>query len=121
MKNIYLVDDEKDFLIILSSYLKDKDYKVSLFETSKAALVESQINRPDLIITDVYIEDPTSGLDLANNIKEIDKTIPVIVLTGMDTRFVESYKPCKANVILKKPYNKNLLLTEIERLTHGQT
>jgi len=81
--NIFIVDDNKEMLIFLQEYLKDK-YNVFLAENGKKALQEiNNIPTPDLIISDIMM-DEINGHQFFIEISKFDKyrSIPFIFLTA---------------------------------------
>ena len=79
---IYLVEDEKNLNKLLSSYLKNEGWKVKSFISGKEAQ-KSIMNRPDLWILDIMLPD-VDGYQLISEIKEHDKSIPVIFISARD-------------------------------------
>lgn len=81
---ILLVDNDSGTLNIFKRFLESEDYRVFCAQSITAARKLLETVRPDLMITDMRLEDDAkhydrSGLILA---KDFAATIPVIVLTG---------------------------------------
>lgn len=121
MEKIFIIDDEDDFSIIIGNFLKENGYEITLFKKSDEGLAAIEAQCPDLVIADLYIENEKSGISLTNQIKKINPEIPVIILTGMGSGFIEMQKEiCRADIVIKKPYKKEFLLHEIRRLTNAR-
>jgi len=52
---ILLVDDDADMLRLLTLRLKAAGYRVSAADSAEAALTALQIERPDLVLSDVQL------------------------------------------------------------------
>ncbi len=63
-KLILLVDDDPDFLEILSTKLKDQGFNIEIAKNGKEALEKLQHIKPDLIILDVMMPE-MNGIDTA--------------------------------------------------------
>jgi CheY-like chemotaxis protein len=63
-KLILLVDDDQDFLEILSTKLKDQGFNIEIAKNGKEALEKLQNIKPDLIILDVMMPE-MNGIDTA--------------------------------------------------------
>jgi len=63
-KLILLVDDDQDFLEILSTKLKDQGFNIEIAKNGKEALEKLQHIKPDLIILDVMMPE-MNGIDTA--------------------------------------------------------
>jgi CheY-like chemotaxis protein len=63
-KLILLVDDDPDFLEILSTKLKDQGFNIETAKNGKEALEKLQHIKPDLIILDVMMPE-MNGIDTA--------------------------------------------------------
>ncbi len=120
MKTIFAIDDESGFLIILKTYLENNGFKVEPFLSSIDFLNGLKDKRPDLVISDLYLESPTSGLDLCEKVKSIDKTIPFVLLSAMDSKFLDlEGRKCTADLVFRKPYENKKLLLAIKGLING--
>lgn len=95
-----LEDDVKEFI---QAYNGDEGYQIFL-----------QI-RPDIIITDINM--PFSGLKLAKKIKDIDKKIPVIIMSAFADRenLLESINLC-TNGFITKPIDMTTLYQQLNKV-----
>jgi response regulator RpfG family c-di-GMP phosphodiesterase len=69
-----------------------------------------------LVITDLRMPE-LSGLELANRIRDVDKSINIFLITAFDTADIEeneSYQSAKIDRILQKPIKLSLLKESIE-------
>jgi len=83
-KKILIVDDERDFVRILSANLKARGYNTVTASDAVGAITVAQKERPDLIILDVNMPGG-DGLTVLKRLGASDHTslIPVIVVTGL--------------------------------------
>jgi DNA-binding NtrC family response regulator len=75
------VDDEPNALFTISKVLEDQGYRVIQALGGRRALRKLKRKRCNVVITDERMPD-LSGMELFRRIKEIDETIPVILLTA---------------------------------------
>ena len=82
MANILIVDDEKEIADLVEIYLKNENYNVYKYYSSKDLLKNIDKLEIDLAILDVSLPDG-NGFDICKEIKEKQDT-PVIFLTAQD-------------------------------------
>jgi FixJ family two-component response regulator len=78
---LLLVDDEEDFRLAASKSLGRRGFIVTEAANGEAALMALSLERPDVIILDLKMPG-IDGIDTLQKIREIDSTLPVIILTG---------------------------------------
>ncbi|MBG0776127.1 MAG: sigma-54-dependent Fis family transcriptional regulator [Desulfovibrionaceae bacterium] len=81
---LLIVDDEKDFLHVLKSYFSFGQYEVQTAISCERALHLLDQTPFDVVVTDMAMPE-ASGLDLLQEIKKVDRALPVIVMTGVGT------------------------------------
>jgi two-component system NtrC family response regulator len=81
---ILIVDDEKNYLLVLSTLLGDEGYEVAAAASGARALHMVEEVEPDLLITDMRMP-RMSGLELIKELKERAPDLPVIVMTAFGT------------------------------------
>lgn len=79
---IYIIDDEKDIVEILSGIVQDAGYKYMSFTDPVEAMSELKKNPPQLVLTDVSMP-KMQGLEVLRSVSEFNKSIPVIFISGM--------------------------------------
>lgn len=91
LPKILVIDDEVANLNLLKEILKES-YQVFLASSGKHALAFLKNNKPDAIILDVLMPE-MDGYEVLREIKAQDdiSDVPVIFLTGLDTRDNESF------------------------------
>lgn len=111
--SILIVDDEPNYLIILSELLKDEGFDVFTAPGGREALELCKEVDLDLILTDMQMEG-MDGMGLLGNVKELYPGLPVIVITA----YADVEKAVKAMQggafgYLSKPFANDELLVNI--------
>lgn len=78
MISVMIVEDEKNLMDLYAAELNDLGFAVTAFSTGREAIARIREEKPDVVILDIKLED-MEGLDVLQEIKSIDKTIPVIL------------------------------------------
>jgi len=115
-KHILAIDDELPILELLKEYLEAQGYRVSTASTAHEAKRMVETEAPQLIITDLQLEE-TDGLHLIEQLRVLLPKTPVILLTGVmfDTRVVEENLKWKVSGYVSKTAPLQTLLQEIRR------
>ena len=79
--NILVLDDEKEIADLVELYLKNENYTVYKFYTSKEAIECINSVHLDLAILDIMLKG-TNGFDICKLIREKGLNFPVIMLTA---------------------------------------
>lgn len=80
-KKILIVDDEREIRDQLSEFLRMKNYEVVETGNGKAGQEMFASNRPDAVLLDYSLPD-ANALDLIPLLKQVDDSVPIIVVTG---------------------------------------
>ena len=114
---ILVVDDNRDIVNIVESWLKANDYEVYTAYSGEEGLEKSKLLKPDAVILDIIMPD-IDGSSVAAEMKADPGThhIPIIFLTGA----VKSSELPKNNIVggqyfLAKPF-KGIDLLKMLRL-----
>ena len=111
METILIVDDERNYTLILAAVLEDAGFETLTANSGPEAidcLAESDV---DLVLTDMKMPG-MDGIDLLERIKEADSDLPVIMMTAHGTveKAVEAMQKGAYNYILKPFDNERLVL-----------
>lgn len=87
-RKILVVDDDPDFLDFVETVLERDHYKVSVSADEKDALEKLESEKPNLLILDMMMTEPDSGLALMWDLKANKRyeSIPVLMVTAADRR-----------------------------------
>src|SRR5512140_1144890 len=82
MGKILVVDDEAEVVRLLQDFLTSKGYEVSTALNGVAALARVKETKPDIVLLDIMMPG-IGGIDTLKEIKRIDPTIAVIMVTAV--------------------------------------
>lgn len=111
METILVVDDEKNYLLVLSAVLEDEGYEVLTAPGGYEALEIQKSSDLDLILSDMKMP-AMDGIELLENIKALDPDLPVIMMTAHGTidKAVEAMQKGAYSYILKPFDNERLTI-----------
>ena len=111
MENILIVDDEKNYLLVLSAVLEEEGYEVLTALSGLEALETQKSSDVDLVLTDMKMPG-MDGIELLERIKAYDPDLPVIMMTAHGTvdKAVEAMQKGAYSYILKPFDNERLIL-----------
>ncbi|URW76615.1 sigma-54 dependent transcriptional regulator [Sphingomonas donggukensis] len=120
--DILVVDDEYDIRELVAGVLEDEGYETRSAADSDAALEAIAARRPSLVLLDVWLQGSRlDGLDLLDEIKKRDPSIPVLVISGhgnLDTAVAAIRRG--ASDFIEKPFEAERLLLLVERATETE-
>lgn len=117
---ILAIDDNKDFLILVSTILLELGYEVETCNSMEGIVYSCESNIPDIIFLDMRIPG-LETIEICKQIESICGSIPYIVgLTGYHPRDIESQtEGTSIRYCVQKPLELNdlnhILLGGIER------
>ncbi|SDK86754.1 Response regulator receiver domain-containing protein [Maridesulfovibrio ferrireducens] len=82
---ILVVDDEKHIRMLYKEELVAEGYLVATSDGTEDILTVIQRESPDLVILDIKLGINRSGLDLLQEIRRQDQSLPVILSTAYDS------------------------------------
>jgi len=117
MNTILVVDDEKNYLLVMDALLAEAGYEVLTAESAAAALDVIRKTDLDLVITDMKMP-RMSGIELLTESKRLYPELPVILMTAFGTveKAVEAMKKGAFDYITKPFKNEEILLTVAKAL-----
>jgi DNA-binding NtrC family response regulator len=109
VKRILIVDDEEFIRLSLQQILSEEKYKIILNDSGSAALKTIKDEEVDLVLLDLNLPD-MSGLDVLNQIKNVQPEILTIIMTGFASveSAVEAIK-LGAYDYIKKPFKADAI------------
>ena len=80
---ILVIDDNSDIRFLICNILKEKDYTIRSAANYDQATGEIKKKLPNLAIIDIKLDKgDRDGIDLLKLINKLDKSIPVIMISG---------------------------------------
>jgi CheY-like chemotaxis protein len=124
--HIVVIDDDADFLDLNSRMLERAGYRVRGFSTAADAVRAMRDDAPDLVITDLMMENLDSGFAFARAVSEDPqlKCVPVIVITAMTSQRGYDFRPrndddlaaMNAAAYFEKPVDYARLIAKVEEI-----
>jgi response regulator RpfG family c-di-GMP phosphodiesterase len=113
---ILFVDDEETILDIAQDYFSQKGYPVLIATSGEVAVEILEKEKIDCCFTDIHMPG-MDGIELAERIRQIDNTIPVVVMTGYPS-METTLKTLKNGVVdfLIKPVSLNQMEVCLQRV-----
>jgi CheY-like chemotaxis protein len=126
-RTVLLVDDDSDFLFQQKVQLEAAGFQVLTAAGQKQAEEILAQHRPDLAVVDLMMDNPDTGFTLCYRIRKKDPTIPVIMVTSVnsdtglefDMGTDEERSWIRADALLSKPIRFEQLKGEIDRLLNN--
>ncbi len=116
-KRILLVEDDAVLRDALATALGSVGYIVASAESGIQALTALQADPPDLLILDIGLPD-LDGWEILTGVRrtEATRTLPVLVLTGLDDVHANQALAMGADEFLAKPVSPRILVETVARL-----
>lgn len=124
MLYLALCDDSKDDLqeiMMCLGELKKENYRMEIMPyLTGTALIEAYAKgrRFNLLVLDMYME-PINGIETARQIRKIDTTVPILIVTSTIEFALEGYA-VNAYRYLLKPIDKKTFLHEVRAILDHQ-
>jgi CheY-like chemotaxis protein len=128
MKKVLIVDDREENRMVLKNFFnffgRRSDIELFFAADSPTAFDLATAEKPDLIFLDVHIETRTSGLELAQKIRETlpDTPISIWALTAQAMKGTENEasdeEKCLAagcDKYFSKPFDQKKMLIEVSK------
>lgn len=113
--NILVIDDDKDFLFLISRSIRKEGHHVHISTTGLEALQWMAEHPTDVVISDVVMRD-TPIMSLTCALKNRYPKTPIILISGLpEGPLVSTTLTLGADEFVPKPINMPQLLTAINR------
>lgn len=117
IRNILVIDDEKDLCKLLSSILSSKGYNVASANTKREGIASIKKERPDLVLLDLKLPDG-NGMDLLPKIKKMSPGTVVSIISAYGNE--ESREEAKGKGVysfIDKPFVEENILRSIKAVS----
>ena len=99
---VLLVDDEKDFLTVMSRRIESWDHEVLPVSSGKEALEAIRDKKADVVILD-YMMPEMDGITTLKALRKIDDKIPVIMFTAhLEEKVIEGTENLRVDAFIPK-------------------
>jgi len=121
VQKIIIIDDNKDYLFTMETFLKRNGFDVLTIDDGRAGVDLVRKEKPDLVLLDVMMETLFSGFEVYRQLRTDQqlKSIPIIGISGMaDEINVKFNKDTDSDYFnpdefLEKPVDKDVLLKKV--------
>ena len=116
MKNgnavILYVEDDPDYREGVRAIIESGGYEVIEASNAEEGLRVFRANEPDLVIVDLMMEEVDSGTNLIKELRALQTTIPIYMMTSVGDSLTMSKSPAELGLdgVLQKPVNRDTLL-----------
>jgi PAS domain S-box-containing protein len=108
-KSILVIEDNYNWQEILRTILKNFGFLVDIASNLDEAIVKCNSNRYDIITLDLNMP-KTNGIEIAKEIREINKEIPIIIISAYEKdEIADKVKPLNIEYFITKPVNPSYL------------
>jgi len=117
-KTILIIDDDPDWVRMLSMRLQHEGYQVEAAFDAIQAVSQTIKLKPDLVLLDIMMP-AGSGVGVLKNLRENVKTfnVPVIVLTGIsDEQTKEAAEKLGISGYFMKPVDMDKLIEKLKEV-----
>ncbi len=123
-KKILVIDDDPDIIFAVQTFLEAHGYQVIAAATGIEGLEHVKLDRPDLILLDLMIEDHDTGFQLTKKIKGDPalREIPIIMVSAVKERTGYGFDQqrdghwMKTDAFLEKPYDPEQVVELIQSI-----
>jgi len=125
-RKILIVDDDRDFVEAVSAFLEAHDCVVLKACDGREGLKLAKMERPDLIIMDIIMNERTEGFFTVQEIRRTAelKTVPIFILSSLYSRLTDFGIPPDSgwlahDAFFSKPVDMPELLEKIRQRIGG--
>ncbi len=122
MTRVLVVDDDPDFVEIVSMVLRKEGYEIESASSGDAALKQMRASPPDILLLDVMMSTILDGVNVSFVMSEdpVLKDVPIVMISSIpDSKHAEEfptdeYVPISAWIT--KPVQPQQLIKTVKRL-----
>lgn len=106
-KCILLVEDDPVFRATIEEFLIENGYQVISINNAADAMQLFMMRRSSIhmLISDICMPEPEDGIELIRNIRRLDGTLPIVVVTSYDEFKLYDKQNNFGTVIFSKPFH----------------
>ncbi|MDJ0993937.1 MAG: sigma-54 dependent transcriptional regulator [Dinoroseobacter sp.] len=117
MKDILIIDDERDIRELISDILKDEGYATRAVGNADDCMAAIEEDPPGLMILDIWLKDSNmDGIDILVRVKRERPEIPIVIISGHgNIEIAVAAIKQGAYDFIEKPFNIDQLLVVVKR------
>lgn len=121
MARILLVDDDDEFLAMLSEVLKHAGYEIGQTSDGEQAINLYRMHPTDLVITDLVMPEK-EGIQLIVELRRLNHKVKIIAISGVDLRdnYLEMATALGAKRVLAKPFSDDEILKAVSEVLESK-
>ncbi len=122
MTSITVIDDDKELLKLVKSFLQKRNFKVSIFTDWFKAIRDIRICQPQLVILDVFLKN-FDGFEVCKRIKAnpFTRHIPVLMFSSFPKVADTAIYEYGAMDFISKPFSINDFIAKINGILFTST
>ena len=114
---VLLVEDNVDIRKTVRNYLQRMGHAVVETDTVEEAKTLALVGDITFVVTDLMLKDEGRGYVLAQHLHMHRPDLPVLVITGLQSRDPQCQKAAKTHPVLHKPFEFDALVTAMHKAT----
>ena len=117
MAKILITDDSEFMRSLVKKTLKENGYEdIVEASTGDEAVEKFQKENPDLVLLDIVMNEPLSGINALKKIKELNKEAKVIMITVVDQqKITDDAMAAGASGFITKPIDNAKLIEAVKK------
>jgi CheY-like chemotaxis protein len=123
MASILLVDDDDEFLAMLSEVLERAGYQVQQASDGEQAIKLYRKHPTDLVITDLVMPEK-EGIQLIVELRRLNHKVKIIAISGagqtLQNEYLRMAKALGAKRVLGKPFPVDQILEAVREVLEGK-
>lgn len=114
MQNITIIDDDKELLKLVKSFLLTRGFSVSIFTDTFKALRDIRVYQPQLVILAVFLKN-FDGFEVCKRLKAnpFTRHIPILMFSFFPKFANAAIYECGASDFITKPFAINEFILKI--------
>jgi len=120
---VYFIDDSATMREVIKIAFRRENMNVITCADAASALAQFEVNRPDVVITDVIMPDQ-DGYSVCTHIKQHPEfgSTPVVLMSGVVNKSVaDKAVSVKADELIRKPFQPQELIGRVKSLLEPKT
>jgi CheY-like chemotaxis protein len=119
---VVLLEDDVQMRCLLHEFLEEDGHKVNVaHDFAEAVALCKEREQPDLLVTDVHLNDSPSGLTLLEALRAEQPNLKALLISGGASLAKPYGKPGPDTPLLQKPFSRTDFLRQVRALLFEQS